>query len=180
MTSPNCKTSLAGLALLLAATAANAQERDEDVLMAPFARCGALAEDAERLACFDAALAGLPQAQEAAAERSEAEIAAGFGLSSDQLPTTGPAASVDPATTIVRDEDGTLGLSAKVADVSVLPGRPMLILLENGQLWRRAGNSSSGLAPRAGLTATITPSRFGGHRMRLEGLTGFISVIRVR
>ena len=174
---------LAGLALLLAATAStavNAQPRDGEALTAPFNACGAIVDNAARLACFDAALAALPRAQEAAAERSEAEIIASFGLPSGETAAPGPSAEVDPATTLVRDEDGKLAISSRVADVLTATGRLPVILLENGQLWRQGGQSGRGLRPRAGLVATVTPSGFGGYRMRFEGRTGFLSVTRIR
>lgn len=172
--------SFAALALLLYASSAIAQEQGEDVLTAHFSQCGTIAEDAARLACFDAALAALPRVQEAATVRSEAEIVAGFGLPSDEVAATRPSAQADPATTIVREGRDTIGLSSKVADVYTATGQQMVVLLENGQLWREAANSSRRTPPRAGWVATITRSSFGGYRMRFEGRTGYLSVTRVR
>lgn len=183
--STTAAAALAFLAFAMAAPAAHAQDARESRLLAPFAECGSISENAERLACFDMALDRLPEIR-AAEERRDAQLSADtFGLTQRERQDAGPGPVADAgaeaayAAGLDRDEEGNFTMTMTIEDVLVNEMRSTVILFDNGQLWRETGNGNlRGLRP--GWEATISSSDFGGYRLRVPNRNGFMGVQRVR
>ncbi|RPF71592.1 hypothetical protein [Aurantiacibacter spongiae] len=147
--------------LALAALSRPVAAQEED----PFARCAAMADDVQRLACFDATYARnraeVAEAQERAAERAREEF--GFRPSED--------------TSRAKEE---AAVTATVAEVLTDSRRNNVIVLSNGQLWREINGSTMRNRVRDGWVATITRHWSGAYEMRFDGRSGYLRVSRVR
>ena len=171
----------AALAALIAAPVQAQDRKGRDRLLQPFTDCGEVTGSAERLACFDAALASLAERRAAVEQREEEETIASFGLRPEDVSNTDEEIarqSVDA--TFTADDKGDATLEATVADVYTSSAGRKALLLTNGQLWREASNSSLRMRPKPGWKAKITKGPFGSYRMRFDGKPGFLSVLRVR
>ncbi|MBS7669206.1 hypothetical protein [Croceicoccus gelatinilyticus] len=166
-----------------AAASANAQDKREARLLDPFRECGSIQESDARLACFDEALLALPQAQAEENRRSEQLTAETFGMSERAAAEADvPVEALDQVadTALSKNADGDYILTLTIADVFVDKTSRMVILFENGQLWRETGNGNMRGRLRAGWVAEIEPSGFGGYRLRIQGRNGFMGVLRVK
>lgn len=161
----------------------------------PYAPCSRIADEQERLACFDrtyAAQAAL-RADDAEEERAE------FGFTDTQLsrreseasdsgvPAAAEAGEALPADstmdvgTVAADADDAADeVTSSVVEVFEDGARRAVILLANGQVWRATSNSNFRRRVRAGWNATIVRSLTGGYRLKFEGQRGFLGVSRVR
>ena len=131
----------------------------------PYDECAALADPAERLACFDRTYAS--ERVTLAARRAEAEERrdAEFGFR-DAAPDA-QAAESDV-------------VSATVAEVLQGDRRSQVVLLDNGQLWREIDGSTMRNRVRAGWTASISRHWSGAYEMRFDGRSGYVRVVRLR
>ena len=144
----------------LFAIPAAAQEQVED----PYAPCAELADDGERLACFDATHAAQRVILAEAAERAEALVEETFGMRD-------------------RDEDierEDIEITATVVEVFTDGSRRPVLRLDNGQFWRETSGSTLRNRVRDGWTATITRHWSGVYEMRFEGRTGYLRVNRLQ
>lgn len=175
-----------GLALAIAVSItapAHAQNKREARLLDPFRECGAVQDSDARLACFDNALAGLSEAQEEENRRSELLTAETFGMRASAAADADVSAEAVDDTAkaaLSKDEDGNYVLTMTIADVFVDKTAKMVILFENGQLWRETGNGNMRGKLRAGWIAEIAPSGFGGYRLKIQGRNGFLGIQRVK
>ena len=172
------------VALLLGlAAAAHAQRRGEPSagqqrpeLFEALVRCRAVAEDAARLRCFDAAAAALEQA---AARRDvvvvdRAQIRESrrrlFGLTLPRLPVFGGGSDREEEEEEVRTLEGVIA-SARQNDLG-----QWHIRLREGGLWVQTDNNQLALMPRVGQNVVINRGALGSYMMRVNRQPG----IRVR
>lgn len=173
---------MAGIALIGFAGAARAD--DEEEALEPFRACAAIAVAADRLACFDAALANADTLLAQRRERRHRRTVEDFGLSATQI----EAREDRQRERAGADNDGPgnyapepVQITSPIAEVFTDAARSRIFLLENGQIWRQAGNTTLRGLIRPGGIATISEGSFGGgYRLRIEGRTGFVGVVRVR
>lgn len=176
--------SAAALPLLIAAPV---YADDDDETLKRFRECGSLSDDAARLSCFDAALSSAAAAQQAHQEQRRRRTVEDFGLSATQVEERYERAlrraeqsggSADDVAELAPPEPQEV--TSPVAELLTGGSRRRVFLLENGQIWREGSNSSLRGRIRIGSNATISRGGIGGYRLRVEGRTGFVSVIRVR
>lgn len=160
---------------------------DVDDALEPFEACRAITDGAARLTCFDTALSGVEAARQARQERRRRRTVEDFGLSATQIEEryerereraedSGGSAEDVADLAPPEPEEVTSVITETLTDET----RRRVFLLENGQIWREGSNSSLRGRIRVGSTATISRGGIGGYRLRVEGRTGFISVMRVR
>jgi len=142
--------------------------------------CADIADDAERLACYDGRKAApgpevTPEPQEAPAQDS---------APGDQEPEAGPApGSIVPADSeeyFGKDEPATQVkefIEANVVELREV-GNITYLRLDNGQTWREV--EDSGLRIRAGKSVTITEGVLGSYDLKMEGYNQVIKVRRYR
>ena len=153
---------IAGMIFALGATA-TAQDVSTDDVYA----CTSVAEDAERLTCYDAAVGRL-QAAEAAGDvttvtRQEVEQVRqdSFGFSIPSLPSL----------TLGKSDDQSLKeMTLPVKAVRGNRGN-LVITLENGQIWRQT--DSKALRNNGQTEAQIYEAAFGSYKMKLDGSIAF-------
>lgn len=166
----------AGAALLacLSATVVLAQVRDES----PYAPCAEIADDGQRLACFDATFAreGEILAQKAEAERKES--VENFGLSASQIQARKEAEG-DPNAATHLDADGRIVAKVLGVFVNDRSGK-RIFTLDNGQVWAEAQLSRMKRNPREGQDVTIRKASLGRFQLRVEGKRGVVDVRRMR
>jgi hypothetical protein len=174
-------TALGGGAVLgvlsLGAPPAAAQSATGVDAVAAALSCREVVEDAARLACLDAAVAGLatafPQAalppaarQEAAREEARQRGIALFGL---RLGADPRVAEVAPE--VIPPADVPDSLAVSVVEASRTADDRLLVVLANGQVWAQSDSSGAPIRiPRSGFSeAEIEKKLFGGFSMRLDG-----------
>ena len=166
----------APLAILLASLAV--QEN-------PFLRCAAIADDGDRLACFDRTAAVLtavpaPITGPRAARTEPAPAAAAE-------PAPAATAGAEPETArrrfgLPQRRAEPDSVSAAVAELSLDRAGKLIVTLEDGQVWRQIGGDTTAVRlPRSGTsqTATIRRAALGSYRLRLEPLGRTVRVKRV-
>jgi len=176
-----------GLAALCGTALADA---DRDVLK-EVAKCAEIAGAADRLKCFDAAV---PHAQSALAQpeapaqtaqttqtegESEGGMLAWFGL---DRPVTKTEDFGKPPEKI-EGPKGINGITAVVSEFARTPTGKVLLILDNGQIWRQIdGDVGIMQDPSKGeqLKVTIEKGFFGSFDMTVEGRNGLIKVRRVK
>ncbi len=136
--------------------------------------CASLAEDAARLACFDAAVATL-RAQEEAGLVQTVDVAKiqtiereAFGFSMPSLPTLFSRSSSD-RDKVKRDDIEEITVAIKSARVQGVTGKAILVL-DNGQTWEQIDTAkiqSSSL--RKAKEARIRKAALGSFMMTIDG-----------
>jgi hypothetical protein len=145
-------TSLAFVTLFSGAVHADSRE---DLLDA-IAKCSSIADDKTRLGCFDAAA---PHVREVlnvpppvlSGPPTKEEEKSWFGFNLDGLFSSGPAAQTTPQqfgaeTTpqveqkMERSSQEVDSISAGVTDYSFTYDKKFIVFLDNGQVWREAGD----------------------------------------
>jgi hypothetical protein len=181
-----------GLALILTASAAAAQTS-----LDPFTRCAAIPTDAERLACYDAAVSALSaeqarivaERQRLAAEakakaeaqaRAKAEADAKAQAEADAKARVAAfGAESMPAAARAQDTGELETLRVKVAEALMNPLGYVTLILDNGQIWRQSEAAS--LPPiRPGDIVEIKRGMIGGFRLTFERQKRTIRVTRFR
>ncbi len=167
---------IAGAALLacLTTTSAFAQDKDES----PYAPCARIADNTQRLACFDATFAreGELLAEKAEAERQE--NVENFGLSTLQIQEREEAENGPNATTQL-DEDGQIVATVVGVFANDRSGK-RIFTLDNGQIWAETQVSRMKRNPREGQDVTIRKASLGRFQLRVEGKRGVVDVRRLR
>ena len=158
----------AGLVLLGASTLLRAE--------VGVAHCVGIADDAARLACFDAATRG-PSGAPAAAPAPAASAGANGGA--DVAAPAAAAAKTVGATPATVDSDfgmtaeresGPGAITATVRSVAAhtIPGR-WVVTLDNDQVWEQRETTAANRRPRPGDSVTIERSSFGSYLMTASG-----------
>lgn len=155
--------SITGMIIALGAPAVAEEISTEDVYA-----CTAIEADAERLACYDAAVGRLQAAEEAGevttVTRKEVEQVQkdSFGFSIPSLPS------------IVLGKSGEDGNLTEVTQPvkSIRGGRGSLIVyLENGQIWRQT--DSKAIRNSGQSEAQIYEAALGSYKIKLDGGLAF-------
>ncbi|GGD60197.1 hypothetical protein GRI62_00290 [Erythrobacter arachoides] len=146
-------------AALCAATAVPALAQTGD----PYAACAGLADDAQRLACFDTTYSAQRVVIAEAEARTQEEIATNFGRR-------------DADEAFERDD---VSITAEVAEVFFDGSNRSVVRLANGQIWREVSGSSMRGRPREGMEATISRHWSGVYEMRFTGRSGYKRVARI-
>lgn len=167
--------------IALAAQPAFAQDAPLDKVYA----CAAKTDNAERLACYDAAVAGLKQAQTsggvAVVARSQIEAAEkeAFGLSQPSLSELARSANKMPATPGAAAAPPPQELDRVTMTVKALERRPdgtYRFTMENGQVWEQIDGNELGKTLRAPVTAEIKKGAIGSYMLKV----GDRASVRVR
>ena len=167
-------------AIGLCAGPAFAQDAPVDKVYA----CADIADSTARLACYDAAVAGLRQAQSAGnvAVVSRAQIQAAekeaFGLNQPSLSELARSATRTPA----APGPGPQELDAITLSVKALQRRPdgtYRFTMENGQVWDQIDTYDLGRTLKAPMSAVIRKAAIGSYMLKADGRTA-VRVERVR
>jgi len=179
---------------------AHADERSDAA--AAMLSCASVRGDKARLKCFEAALPDMrnafPDAAEiAAAKAEEARLAAKeeekqeFGLSPAEAKANDPFEEKEfgaedlPRIVKADSDDGeeVRSIESKVVEVSRTLNGKLLIILENGQVWRQIdGDSSTPYIPSKvdGLTATVKKAAFGSYSVRVSSARDAFKAKRIK
>ncbi len=123
--------------------------------------CAAIADDTERLACYDQAVGRLKQAEETGQIRTvsrqdvEEVQRDSFGLSLPSLPR------------LMGTSDEIKEVTEQVESVATAPDGSVIVTLDNGQVWQQVGSKSLYLRDPVGQTATIKRAALGSFRMKI-------------
>lgn len=163
-------------ALAVLPTVAAAQSNDDaparPELFEALVRCRAIADDAARLECFDAAAANLQQAQErrdlVVVDRQQVRENRRrlFGL---PLPNLGGVFGGD-------DEDEIDSIESTVASASQIDMGRWVVRLEDGSTWVQTDNEIIAGRPRPGQPVRVNRAAMGTYMMRVNNQPG----VRVR
>jgi len=199
---------LAGL-LLLAATAASADPRDE--ALSAILRCSGTSDKAQRLACYDSAVVRVPGALNPPAPQAPAPQAANVAPTVAAAPPMrrvrkgflsgifGSTPSRAPQTTVAQfgiesiadggrqsepgpiDGDAFDKITARLVSYDV-EGGFMTVNLDNGQSWRQTSGDAVGTLRDAAVRYTVTISRgsASSYVMKLSHFGRQLTVRRLR
>ncbi len=149
-------------------------------LLEPFEKCRSIADDTERLACYDNAVAVAGQLAEQLAEQREERRKEDFGLSDLDIAKRDQEA-VDEGQEGVKREPEPKQITATLTDAYQNPRTgKKLFVLDNGQIWRETTSGTMRRLPRNGTTITVEKSSLGGFKLRAEGRRGFAYVKRIK
>jgi len=148
--------------------------------------CAAMTDSAARLACYDAAVAGLKQAQSAGevgvVSRDQIQKAEkdAFGLQRPALAelVEKPVPATAPATQKAADVQSPDKVTLAISEVSKGPDGRYRFTMENGQVWRQTDEATLGGLSQKGLTAEIRKAALGTFMMKIGNRTA-IRVKRV-
>ena len=141
-------------ALLLLAPPVLAAETAADSIPPAFRSCAAIKRNAERLGCYDRAVAALMAGKDATAMPATPESS--FGL----LAGAG-AAPLEPAK---EQQDDLQSMNANVKGFGRAADGSLIIHFDNGQSWRQLSGGDPLL--KAGDTVTISRGALGSFQMR--------------
>ncbi len=138
--------------------------------------CGRIADDAERLACFDRLVAGL--SPDMAAERAARDAAA----AEERRARAGDAFGRETMRTVVRPAaapDDQRELVATIEEVLTGERGQMVFVLDNGQIWRQTDSQS--MPPvRPGAEVTIRRQLAGRFALTVTRPRRTVTVARMR
>ena len=167
---------LAFLPLSAAAAQGRDQTQQRPELFDALVRCRAIAEDAARLQCFDAAAAAL----QTAAERREVVVVDRqqvresrrrlFGLALPRLPVFGGGDDDED------DEDDIDHIESEIVSAHQVGYGRWVVRLEDGSTWAQTDNTPIAARPRAGQAVRVNRGVLGTFMMRVNGQPG----VRVR
>jgi hypothetical protein len=189
---------VAALAVLLAATgAAPAAAQTAADLM----NCITIARDADRLACYDAAVAQVsPQAKAlsekraqetariAAEEAAAAEAAAKAKAEADAAARAAEAKADFGAETVTSKKvserskpgpDEIVKLDATLTEILTNREGKYVFLLDNGQLWKQV-STEAGLNIRPGDAVVVEKSTMGGYKLNFPRIKRWLLVKRLK
>lgn len=141
--------------------------------------CTKIADDKERLACFDVATkksieAGVTQVPVAKAPLTREEQIDNFGQT--QLRSSPVKAVREEAK---EKQDGMTKITLKVVKVSLNQLKQFILYMDNGQVWKqREGNKIR--LPRGEFDVEIKKNRLGSFNMIIPGKKAFVRVKRLR
>lgn len=185
----NEKASAAVIVMLLCHTVMMASATAEE----SFANCRDIADDAERLECYDratgrererrpAAQADAPMTEPAAATPS-VDAAVPAALPSSRAGSSPATAQPGPDASRLSDDSSESegepkSITSRVLDVSTRARGEHVVVLENGQVWRQEF-ASRYFPVEPGDEITVRKQFFGGYRLTTESGKGY-RVERVR
>jgi hypothetical protein len=135
--------------------------------------CADKTDNAERLACYDAAAAKL---KKQVAEENQKRVTL-FGF---QLPFTGPDAEEKSDKGPVLGPKEVTSVSAKLESSGNDGIGHIVVHLDNGQSWRVNEGTSTHLVSAAGTPIQIVRNIFGGFYMNIEGGATNVPVTRIK
>lgn len=163
--------------------------------------CIEIARDADRLACYDAAVAKVsPQAKALSDQRAKetARIAAAEAAAAEAAAVAKAEADAAARAAQAKADFGVEGVASKKSDFrerqaaedvvkldatvsEILTNRAgqYVFLLDNGQLWRQV-STESGLNIRAGDAVVVEKSTMGGYRITFTRIKRWLLVKRLR
>lgn len=155
--------------LAIMATPASAQaDKDTPEAYAKLLECRGVADDAERLACFDVAVGRLETAKASdevvivSREQVEATKRGLFGLKLPKIRLFGN-----------DDEDETIKeLVSSVAAVARTPRGGWVVTLEDGAVWEQTDTTYVG-RPKVGEEVVIRRAALGSYMAKIDGGIGF-------
>lgn len=179
--------------LMLAASPAQAQSAAD--LMA----CVPITVDADRLACFDKAMASASPEARAASEKRAAEaavLAAATAKAAAEAEAAATKARAEAEAVAQRESFGAEGVATRpnrfapppgeiqeietgVSELYTNPSGQKLFLLENGQLWKQVDTSRVPNV-RPGDRVKITRAGLGGYHLNFAKQKTWVLVKRVR
>lgn len=174
------------VAVLLGSTAlsmaGNAVAQVPDKLVA----CAAKVDDAERLACYDAAVRSLNAEARAASEAREKEAKAARAAAE----ASAAAAAAAAAAQAEADRKNNFGkpvekaetvseLTATVTELLTDGNRKSVFVLDNGQIWRHADGPALPNV-KAGMQVTLKRGALGSFRLLPVGSNRSVQVVRMR
>jgi hypothetical protein len=163
--------------------------------------CIEIARDADRLACYDAAVAKVsPQAKAASEKRAKetariaaeeaaaAEAAAKAKAEADAAARASQAKADFGAETVTSKKlsertqpapDEIVKLDAKLSDILTNREGKYVFLLDNGQLWKQV-STESGLNFRPGDDVVVEKSILGGYKLSFKRIKRWVQVKRLK
>jgi len=182
---------LLSAAVLIAVPAQADPARDA---LSEIAKCAEIADAAERLKCFDAAVGGArsalaapppaqPPVQQAAVKTEEEEeggVLAWFGLSK---PATKPEEFGRPPQPVAEGPKEITEISASVLELAKNAYGRSLFVLDNGQVWKQIDGDQTDVrdvAKGETMKVTIEKAVFGSYALSIEGRRGIVKVRRVK
>lgn len=140
-------------------------------------RCRAIADDAQRLACFDQAAAALQTAQErrevVVVDRQQVREGRRrlFGLALPRIPIFGGGDDNDE-----QDEDRVSSVEGTIAAATQDGLGRWVVTLQDGAVWAQIDNNPLAMRPRQGQRVVVNRGAIGSFMMRVNNQPG----IRVR
>lgn len=142
----------------------------------PIYACQTIPADAERLACFDQAVATL-KARETAGEVQTVDVAAiesiekeAFGFSLPSLPSLFRSQAGDTAP---RESVSEITVPVKSARIQGVTGK-VVVVLENGQTWEQTDTvKANAFAIKKAKEARIRKASMGSYMLSLDGAASF-------
>lgn len=142
----------------------------------PLYACQTIPADADRLACFDQAVASL-KARETAGEIQTVDVAAiesiekeAFGFSLPSLPSLFRSQSGDTAQ---RESVSEITVPVKSARIQGVTGK-VIVVLENGQTWEQTDTVKvNAFTIKKAKEARIRKAALGSYMLSLDGASGF-------
>ena len=173
---------LALVPLALLAAAPVRADTAQDVLT-EIARCADIAEAAERLKCFDAAVPRVKGALAAPPAAPAKSWLDWFGFSRPKPPPTKPEDFGKPAPEPAPAPDELNEITSPVLEFARTPRGKALFVLENGQVWRQLDSDTSlVLDPERGRTLKVKIERgfLDSYNLTIEGRNMMIKVNRIK
>ncbi|MBB3764578.1 hypothetical protein [Sphingomicrobium lutaoense] len=135
--------------------------------------CRTIADDAERLVCYDresAALGAALESDEVVVVSREQAVEARrelFGFSSPNFAG------------LLGDEDNLDKVEVEVASAQMSGHGDLVVAMKDGSVWRQIDDRQMGRLPKAGTSATIEKAMMGSYEMKIDGRRS-IKVRRIR
>lgn len=150
----------------------------------PFVDCAALANDAERLECYDSAVAAISPALRAQAEERRKQAAARAAEAAAAAQAAREAEERDrfgrEGVRAFRGSDlGVESVESTVTEVLRDNLGKVVVILENGQMWRQVDGNAMPMI-RTGTAVTIKRGAMGSYRMTPEKTSRTVQVMRMR
>jgi hypothetical protein len=184
-----------GLLVISATVLAGTSAFGQAALPKSISACAAIDDDAKRLACYDSAVSAIDLATaqtmearkvaaqvrtKAAAEKAEADrvaaLAAAEKAKVDNFGAVSVPKTLRPASESAVDIDN---LEAAIAEFFYSPSKALIVVLDNGQMWRQKDSES--MPPiRAGDKVRIQKRMISGFRMTFIRQKRTIDVTRFK
>lgn len=135
--------------------------------------CRTIADDSERLACYDReseALGDAIESDEVVVVSREQALAARkelFGFSTPNFAG------------LLGDDDKLKKIDVEVASASINGLGDLVVVTKDGSVWRQIDDRQIGSLPKAGTAATVEKAALGSYEMKIEGRRS-IKVRRLR
>jgi hypothetical protein len=175
-------SALAFVALFTACSAHADATRDA---LLEIAKCADIAESAERLKCFDAAVPHARSALAASPQKAEDDggILRWFGFARPNKPVVKPEDFGKPPAPAVPDTKELTEMTAAVVEFAKTSRGRAVFILDNGQVWKQLDSDSTDVfAPPAGTTmkVTIEVGFLGSYNLTIAGRNPLIKVSRLQ